>query len=86
MDGVTDIKIGQSFTPDEWFAARDRLGYTSTVVARIIVDMNNRGAGEIAASRFMVDAQMAMAAMDFVGRYASENCRYIPAVYPTGDK
>ena len=88
MSEIVDVKIGQSFTPDEWFAARDRLEHAVPMLASYII-AGNGGNGKLRAAEFVADVKMALAAIDFVARFASENCRYIitkcPAKAPPED-
>lgn len=77
MDGIVDIKIGQSLPPCEWFAARDRLANALPALAEFIRLSNHAARGEENARLFMEDARMALVAIDYVGHFASDNCRYV---------
>lgn len=77
MAEIVDIKIGQSLPPKEWFAARERLAGALPMLAEFIRFSNHAAHGEENARLFMDDARMALVALDYVGHFASENCRYV---------
>lgn len=77
MDNIVDVKIGQPLPPEAWFDARDNIAQVAPFVANILRRLNGDGMGEQDAQDFLADVQMAIVALDYVGRFASENCRYI---------
>ena len=76
MDDVVDVKIGHEFTPDEWFAARDDLATIFNGVAEMIRSKGGERA-ERDADRFIEESRMALIALDYVGNFASGECRFL---------
>ncbi len=68
MDDIIDVQLGQAISTEEWLAAAGRLKSAAPLLAAHLGS---------AADLCRSDFRMAVAAMEFVGRFASENCRFI---------
>lgn len=75
MSEIIDVQLGQSLPPERWHLAGERL-------APIFRDMMD-GAEELppevraALAPFNEDLQLALVALGYVARFASDNCRFV---------
>lgn len=75
MSEIIDAQLGQSLPPERWHIAGERL-------APIFRDMMD-GADELPPDAretlilFKEDLQLALVALGYVARFASDNCRFV---------
>ena len=78
MDQIIDVKIGLTHTPEEWFKARDGITNAVKGLAEQQAVMRKMGmAIDPGTVDFVNQLIMAIAALDYVARFASENCRFL---------
>ena len=71
------IEIGQTLSPDVWFAVRDHLAMAFSTIGKHLRQLNYEGRGEQDEAEFMAEATLAISALTYVGMFATDKCRII---------
>ena len=83
-DGIIKIEVGQSLPSETWLAVRDDLAQVFPVFGEYLRQINFEGMGEQDKEEFLMEAQLALQALTYVGEFAADKCRII--VLPDGGR
>lgn len=77
MSEIIDVQFGQSLPPERWHLAGERLA----PIFRDMMDGAEELPLEVQATliQFKEDLQLALVALGYVARFASDNCRFVSA-------
>jgi len=77
MSDITKVEIGQALPKETWLAVRDDLAEVFPIIGKLLRMKDYEGQGERDEAEFMMEAQLALQALTYVGEFASDKCRII---------
>lgn len=77
MNKFIKVEIGESLPPEIWLQVRDDLAQVFPIFGRILLHVNHDGKGKQDQEEFLMEAQLALQALTYVGNFAADKCRII---------